>query len=210
MPRQDNQSRSGSRLSLSVAVFALLPLNCVHAISSHSPLDLLAYPAYSVKLNPGNPIANSSAQRILAGLSDVDVAGKSESANPDGDATTTPVNEIQRFGQAKSDGSPSSATNETPPKSFLMRSSGNGQAYLCAVPQYAPATHHARDAADLSKGQQSLSKTEKEERRKKAEEDRKLAYERGLALLEPLKGSCLYLTQGWFTCMSWPVLTDGS
>lgn len=204
MPTSRSRSPSTASMLRLSAVLALLPLNCVHAISSHSPLDLLAFPAYSVKLNPGNPIANSSAERILAGDENVQAAiGGRHTAAMQAAAMTPLVNEVQQFGHTAQDGAGMGAnafaSNTLPTKSFLMRASGNGQAYLCSVPQHAPPINQARDAADVVK-EQSLTKAEKEERRKKAEDDRRQAYERGLALLEPLKGTCLYLTQGWFTC----------
>ena len=73
--------------------------------------------------------------------------------------------------------------------------SATGQAFVCSVPRppKAPAIVEPMGVVDE---QTKLA------RRAKREQDRRSGLERGLALLEPLKGTCLHLRQGWFTCAS--------
>ena len=176
------QSLAISPLQYAVAL-SLLLTRCV-AISSLSPLDLLAYPAYSVQLRPDRPISNTSAERILArGGHDENLEHEQKNA----------VNELQ----VQSGGEVGAAAVIY--NAFLLRSSGNGQGYLCEVPQ------QQQRSEDIKGGQEAeqkvqLTSDEWAERNRRAEEEKRQAYEKGLALLEPLKGTCLYLTQGWFTC----------
>lgn len=79
----------------------------------------------------------------------------------------------------------------------LLRTTA-GQGFLCSVP---PATTALLQPAAVKAA---------EETRKQAKEDKKAGLDRGLALLEPLKGSCLYLRQGWFTCASSLIVHFGS
>lgn len=207
-------------LPLRVFVISLLLPAGTLCISSHSPLDLFAYPAYAVKLNPASPISNSTAEAILAGN-----AADSSSKNKVDDEQEARNDELQVqetnrkldtvFGLHDGDLHGSSAEHDQPltglPKPYLLRSSSNGQAYLCTVPQQSPpVTASPRQSEELAKSSLKqhkqpsqapvVSEAEKEQRKLKNEQDKKEAYERGLALLEPLKGSCLYTTQGWFTC----------
>lgn len=159
----------------------LLSATCL-AISSHTPLDLLAYPAYSVRLRPDYPIDNSSATRILIG---------------EGDKPEQAENEVQiHAGIGLHDPEEENAGSF---RSFLLRSSDNGQGYLCQVPQhqYLQSTDNKKEETG---SKMQMTTEERIERHRLIEQEKRQAYERGVALLEPLKGTCLYYTQGWFTC----------
>lgn len=214
-------------LPLRVFVVSLLLPAGTLCISSHSPLDLFAYPAYAVKLNPASPISNTSAEAILAAAAGApssaknavgDARNEEESRNDDLQIQDS-MNKLDLLGlhDGAVNGGGAAAGHEHdqllkgPIKPYLLRSSGNGQAYLCSVPQHSSpssasaSTSHSK-AGELVKNSSSAVKAapateaEKEERRLKNEQEKKQAFERGLALLEPLKGTCLYITQGWFTC----------
>ena len=85
------------------------------------------------------------------------------------------------FESAQEDG------KDAPLKYHLMKSATSGQTFLCSVPSPVPIP------------KQALSPSHKLKRREFLE-NQKLGLERGLQLLEPLKGSCLYYRLGWFTC----------
>lgn len=211
-------------LPLRVFVVSLLLPAGTLCISSHSPLDLLAYPAYAVKLNPASPISNTSAEAILAAAAGAKNVVDPTTKNVEDEAEKPRNDELQIQTNRKLDvlglhddaeASGGSAGHEHdqilkgPIKPYLLRSSGNGQAYLCSVPQHSiPASSSSASNSNDKSGELVKNNTvrapateaEKEERRLKNEQDKKQAFERGLALLKPLKGSCLYLTQGWFTC----------
>lgn len=196
-------------------VSLLLPAGTL-CISSRSPLDLIAYPAYTVKLNPASPISNTTAEAILAGIA-------SANGNHDHEVIKNDGLQIQLERHKKLDMlglHDEESHNEHdqqlkgPSKPYLLRSSSNGQAYLCTVPQQSKSTSSSssNQSAELVKGSNKikqhkqqmhtpLTEAEKGQMKLKNEQDKKQAFERGLALLDPLKGSCLYLTQGWFTCM---------
>lgn len=195
---------------LHLAAALTLPLLLAHrtsAVGSHSPLDLLAYPAYTVQLRSDQPISNTSAEAILKAAS----SSLSGSITRDG---AHPQDHGLLHVQAKSAPLPDSTTGQQEEgatyKPFLMRSHSNGQGYLCTVPQpQQQQQQHQKQPVEDKAGnapapdkRRSYTPEEREERRKRAEEERRLAYEKGIAALEPLKGSCLYLTQGWFTCES--------
>ena len=76
-------------------------------------------------------------------------------------------------------------------KYHLMRAK-SGQAFLCSVPA-PPSPKAVMEAKD----NQDIKVT-----RKQAVADKKAGLERGVALLDPLKGTCLYYRLGWFTCAS--------
>jgi len=201
-------------------VSLLLPAG-VLCISSHSPLDLFAYPAYAVKLNPASPISNSTAEAILAG--NAFTSDRNENDDDNEEETRNDELQIQQEQRKKIDISGLHDDSEHsehdqqlkgPSKPYLLRSSSNGQAYLCTVPQLSqsstphsnPSTHEMAKSSIKKHKQQphtSATEAEKEQTRQKNEHEKKEAFERGLALLEPLKGSCLYTTQGWFTCKSY-------
>lgn len=222
---------SGSKAMLPLRVFVvslLLPAGTL-CISSHSPLDLFAYPAYAVKLNPASPISNTSAEAILAAAAGASSSAKNALQDPRNEEEELKNDDLQiqdsnnkldvlgLHDDAVNGGGAAAAGHEHdqllkgPIKPYLLRSSGNGQAYLCSVPQHSsPASASASTShskyGELVKNSSSAVKAapategEKEERRIKNEQEKKQAFERGLALLEPLKGTCLYITQGWFTC----------
>ena len=170
------------------------------AISSHSPLDLLAYPAYSVRLS-SDPITNSTATRILrdARRSGGD-AGIIEGQTPLSSALQH-HHPASSSNTAHGGGGAAGAAAAASFKPYLMRSAGQGQGYLCNVPAAAePSAADAQQQARQHAQEQAMSPEQREAQRRKVEEEKRLAYERGLALLEPLKGTCLYLTIGWFTC----------
>lgn len=217
-------------LPLRVFVVSLLLPAGTLCISSHSPLDLFAYPAYTVKLNPASPISNTSAEAILAAAtaSKADV----QEVSHEGGERTTRQNELDLqdgrnadlLGLHDSDPHGQQQPHDQqligPVKPYLLRSSSNGQAYLCSVPQPSQAASPSSSSSSSKKAsgelvkdsstaadskgqpQAALTEAEREERRVKNELEKKEAFECGLALLEPLKGTCLYLTQGWFTCES--------
>jgi hypothetical protein len=127
---------------------SLLLLQLIHqrvqALSSSSPRDLFASPAFEVVLNR-ELLSNDTARDLL-------------DAQPDG---------AVRY--------------------ELMRTSG-GQGFVCSVPIIAkPAVNAVQP------------KRVHDERPKDAF-NATAGLEKGLALLEPLKGGCLYQKQGWFTC----------
>ena len=165
-----------------LALLLLLAAACldgsVHAVAPASPMDLLAYPAYTVQLRPDHPIGNSSAERILA---------SPPQQEENHSVQRVPANEDPL----------QAVTSKPAAKPFLLRSAGNGQPYLCSVPQYAQIS----ESQPKSSSRTPLTNQEWVERRRQSEEDKRQAFDRGLALLEPLKGHCLYYTQGWFTCM---------
>ncbi|BGP06587.1 Protein OS-9 [Rhodotorula toruloides] len=79
---------------------------------------------------------------------------------------------------------------ETPPHSYpakrhLLRTP-NGQAFLCTVPAV---TDESKKRADTRAEEDALVRAEEREK----------GVTHGLALLEPMRSSCLYLKQGWFT-----------
>lgn len=74
--------------------------------------------------------------------------------------------------------------------------SATGQAFVCSVPTPPKAPAIVAEPAVVLDDRTKLA------RRTKREHDRRAGLERGLALLEPLKGTCLHLRQGWFTCAS--------
>lgn len=85
------------------------------------------------------------------------------------------------------------ATDPDPPSNpaalHLLRTPA-GQAFLCEVP---PTTDEAAARGREQDASDSLVK----------EADRARGLERGLELLEPMRGSCLFLKQNWFTYKAW-------
>ncbi|GAA5880028.1 hypothetical protein JCM1840_005295 [Sporobolomyces johnsonii] len=75
--------------------------------------------------------------------------------------------------------------NSLPPKRHLLRTP-SGQAFLCTVP---PVTDESRLRAAEQAQHDALAR----------QEERQRGLERGLALLEPMRGGCLYQKQNWFT-----------
>ncbi|GAA5933273.1 hypothetical protein JCM1841_006575 [Sporobolomyces salmonicolor] len=75
--------------------------------------------------------------------------------------------------------------NSLPPKRHLLRTP-SGQAFLCTVP---PVTDESRVRAAAQAEEDALARNEERQR----------GLERGLALLEPMRGGCLYQKQNWFT-----------
>lgn len=74
-----------------------------------------------------------------------------------------------------------------PPAVHLLRTPA-GQAFLCTVP-----------AVREDVGQADRHEADQLER----EAARERGLERGLALLEPMRGGCLYQKQSWFTYSFW-------
>ncbi|GAA6033747.1 hypothetical protein NBRC10512_004083, partial [Rhodotorula toruloides] len=72
-----------------------------------------------------------------------------------------------------------------PAKRHLLRTP-NGQAFLCTVPAV---TDESKKRADTRAEEDALVRAEEREK----------GVTHGLALLEPMRSSCLYLKQGWFT-----------
>jgi hypothetical protein len=193
-------------------VYLLLPAGTL-CISSLSPLDLFAYPAYTVKLNPASPISNSTAEAILAGAALGNGRDDEEVIRNDG--LQLQLEKRKKLDMLGVHDDEHDQQLNGPSKPYLLRSSGHGQAYLCTVPQQSKATSSSssNQSAELVKGSNPTkhkqqpqthvpaTEAEKEQMKLKNEQDKKEAFERGLALLDPLKGSCLYTTQGWFTCM---------
>lgn len=97
---------------------------------------------------------------------------------------------------------PSSSSD---PTIHLIRDA-NGQAFLCSVPpdDETGAGGRGREGLDLSSSAASRegSPLALEELRD-AEIQRHRGLEKGLDLLEGLRGTCLYLRQGWFTYSLW-------
>ncbi|GAA5952949.1 hypothetical protein JCM21900_001527 [Sporobolomyces salmonicolor] len=75
--------------------------------------------------------------------------------------------------------------NSLPSKRHLLRTP-SGQAFLCTVP---PVTDESRVRAAAQSEEDALARNEERQR----------GLERGLALLEPMRGGCLYQKQNWFT-----------
>ena len=157
------------------------------ALPSHVPLDLLAYPAYAVHFRPDWPISNSSAEQALR-----DYSSESSAETQQGAESSLNIQHSDR-GDASEDNA-----KVARPRPFLMRSAGAGQAYLCSVPQFEHVEPTAR--AEPKSDAKPKTKEERAEQRLRIQAEKQQATARGLALLEPLKGNCLYLTQGWFTC----------
>lgn len=171
----------------------LLLLECVSALSS-PPLDLFAYPAYAVQLRPDKPISRSVADGMLSGGTAAEQQQQQEKRQHEVLLQT-------QSQSATSTAASSSSNGSSPGKPYLMRSAVNGQAYLCQVPQQQQQQQQPGPSAESGvEVKQALSAEEKAERRRRSEQEKREAYERGLASLEPLKGTCLYFTQGWFTC----------
>ena len=84
------------------------------------------------------------------------------------------------------------ATDDGRGQYHRMRSA-TGQAFVCSVPT-PPKAPAVVEPVVVMDEQTKLA------RRTKRDQDRRSGLERGLALLEPLKGTCLHLRQGWFTC----------
>ncbi|GAA96151.1 uncharacterized protein L969DRAFT_91607 [Mixia osmundae IAM 14324] len=148
------------------------------ALSGSTPEDLLAYPKYSVVL-ANEPIASASVDSLLNTAANRAEHHKAESEL----RTLHPQN-----GHDPSHGSKSG----TPTRSVIMRAA-NGQAFLCNVPEQAPpATVSPSGTAHAAVAAQPSSRLE-------VEAARHQALERGLKLLEPLIGSCLYHQQNWWT-----------
>ncbi|GAA5914328.1 PRKCSH domain-containing protein [Sporobolomyces salmoneus] len=72
-----------------------------------------------------------------------------------------------------------------PPRRHLLRTP-SGQGFLCTVP-----------SVTLSSQQSAQQRAELDESTRQLERQRGL--ERGLKLLEPMRGGCIYLKQNWFT-----------
>jgi hypothetical protein len=200
-----------------IFVVSLLLPSGILCISSHSPLDLFAYPAYAVKLNPAAPISNSSAEAVLASASATSSSSAQEEISEQRNDELLIQETSRRAGYTGLDFGGENDHHATEQltglsKPYLLRSSLNGQAYLCSVPQdehksQSSASSNVNDAAPATTTSSSsrmkdgpLSEAERNQRKLKNEGERRKAFERGLALLEPLKNNCLYLTQGWFTC----------
>ncbi|GAA5966599.1 hypothetical protein JCM3765_005670 [Sporobolomyces pararoseus] len=133
---------------LSQLVVLLAISSSAVALSSHSPVDLEAYPAFAVSFLAEHPILNETALELL-----------------DEQLETPP--------------------HSLPPKRHLLRTP-SGQGFLCTVPSVTIAEkRRAQRQAELDESTRQL--------------ERQRGLERGLALLEPMRGGCIYLKQNWFT-----------
>ncbi|BGP14420.1 Protein OS-9 [Rhodosporidiobolus nylandii] len=133
--------------TLATAAALLLAACPALALSSHSPRDLEAHPAFAVVLSE-HYVLNETISELLA------------------EPLGTPP-------------------HSSPPKRHLLRSP-NGQAFLCTVPAVAD---EAKRRADVEEEQDALVRAQDVEK----------GVQNGLALLEPMRGGCLYSKQGWFT-----------
>jgi hypothetical protein len=119
----------------------------VNALSSSSPPDLFAFPAYKVVLNR-EMLSNDTATELLQSQ-----------------------DESTRY--------------------ELMRTKG-GIGFLCSIPVETKTSQVALQqvATEITVQEPPIQETM----------NATAGLEKGLALLEPLKGGCLYQKQGWFTC----------
>lgn len=86
------------------------------------------------------------------------------------------------------------------PQPYKLMRSSSGQAFLCLLPDQANTA--LAQTSPTKQQHDELAGLTRAERRKKSEDKIQAGLQKGLTLLEPLKQGCLYMKQGWFTCMS--------
>jgi len=141
------------------------------ALSSHSPIDLEAYPAYTISLNQENPVLNETLSDLLHET--LEVRGMI-------------LYSLSSLTHPFIDQAP---PNSLPEKRHFLRTP-SGQGFLCTVPSVTIASKkRAQAQAELDESSRQLQ--------------RQKGLERGLALLEPMRGGCIYMKQNWFTYSFW-------
>ncbi|MBW0540571.1 hypothetical protein O181_080286 [Austropuccinia psidii MF-1] len=152
------------------------------SLSSHSPLDLLAYPKYSVNLADWNDAINNKTA--------TDLLNHHQAESDD--------NSVELF-DSKSD--PSSDSQDQDNLRYKLMRSSSGRAFLCQLPPISSSSKKQQSSSSQSHplvGSRQAQVNDLD-RSKEKERIQKEGLKNGLKLISALKDKCIYTRLGWFT-----------